>query len=204
VDRSPFTVLAVRNMCLEQTLLGGDTRVVREARITIHRPHVFPLDTEDLPARFRTKADFDTWAYVQVIFPFTLSRPPNGRKYSDAGFAVAVDAPDVVAVQLDLAPLVPDGSASVSPPDPILLPGGFDNHFRWDLMPPLDGELHWGARLPRAVLQIPPTLTVLSGSISVNAALVDEDINCLKLAMDGPQRFELDLGVGEYRGGRRG
>jgi hypothetical protein len=197
---SSFEVLAVHDLCAEQVLLGGQTRRVKEAQVTIGKPQVFPLVQSSFPFRLATKVDFLRWRYFRVLFPFTLSKPSLGRFYAETRYEVELDESDAIALQLDLVPVAPSASASIAPPTPMMLPGGLgDSHFRWDLVASADGRLYWGTQLPRAVLQVPKSLSLLTGLIMVHAVLADRDAGAIDLDHQDPQPFELSLADGGFR-----
>ncbi|GAA0441378.1 hypothetical protein Acor_72760 [Acrocarpospora corrugata] len=190
-----YDVLVQLDLGAEEPLMGAGTRFNREAAISLGRPSVLDVAPEELPPEVAAARGAHLWSYLQLLFPFDLEEPTEGMTYLEAVFEVSLDGGEVVGRQLS-ASRYDDADALGN----LTTFGDGRAEFRWRLRPAAGSAgLTDGSRVARVLLQVPPGVTSLTGTIAVSAKLADPELG-LEVEAATPERqpFVLSLVDGTY------
>ncbi|GIH28635.1 hypothetical protein Aph01nite_69450 [Acrocarpospora phusangensis] len=193
-----YDVLVRLDLGAEEALMGAGTRFNREAGIRLGRPSVVEVAPEDLPPEVAGARGAHLWSYLQLLFPFDLEEPASGMSYLEAVFEVSLDGGEVIGRRLS-ATRYDDISALGN----LTTFGDGGSEFRWRLRPDstngANGGLSDGSRTARVLLQVPPGVASLTGTITATARLADPELG-MEVEAAAPERqpFVLSLVDGTY------
>lgn len=158
---------AVLDLYVEEPVLGGSSRFVREAGVEFGKPTVEAVPDDQLPELARNRIDLLRWRFTQVSLPFDLQDLPDNRRYVDATVRMTFDDSEVTSLWLTQPP--PEGAGDDSEID------------TWGVGRP---ELTWkltarderrgirpSGRLVQAVLASPLASDRLTGTLDAKVSL---------------------------------